>query len=144
MVCGGKTLDKKPIAAVSEKLAFTVNGSAPRDGSRAEGGPSSVGVQGSPGGDARGRPLLPAGGLARRTPWKALCIQSRTTRRMPPHQPAWMAKPARCLKGPVVEAQVSEDPMSLSRDAMIAELKRVAVPVLRSLGFGDRSRISVG
>ena len=30
VVCRGKVLDKKPIAAVTEKLSFTVNGSSPR------------------------------------------------------------------------------------------------------------------
>lgn len=41
VVCGGKVLDKKPIAAVSEKLTFTVNGSTPRDVAGGEARPVS-------------------------------------------------------------------------------------------------------
>ena len=40
---------------------------------------------------------MPAGGLARRTPLKALRVQARTTYRMPPHQPTVI--PERAVKG---------------------------------------------
>ncbi len=51
-------------------------------------------VQGHPGGGCKGRRPLPAGGLAVENCLKEIVSKPRTTCRMPPHQPAGIAKQA--------------------------------------------------